>query len=72
MTTTAIKKTKTIGTVDINMSIEDAQIIARILRFVGGDPEGPRGAPERLYDALLDAGVDWDEDIEVSGSLNVD
>ncbi len=39
------------------ISPEDALVLCAILRVVGGSPEGPRGASDRVLIALYEAGV---------------
>lgn len=43
--------------VQINTSIEAARIIAMLFGKIGGDPNGPRGAVQAVYDALENARI---------------
>ena len=55
----------TIDILDISMS--DAEVLMEISRYVGGSPDGPRGAIDRLRLALKDAGVkEWNGWTDIS------
>ena len=43
--------------VTITLSKQDAEVIATVTRHIGGHPNGPRGAVDRLALILYDAGI---------------
>lgn len=44
-------------TVTLVLSLSDAAALAAVQDHIGGDPKGPRGAFDRIGDALYAAGI---------------
>lgn len=44
--------------VELTIDVETAKVLTQVLRFVGGDPEGPRGQIDNLLRALRGSGLE--------------
>lgn len=59
----------TVPGVFIGMPLVDAQDILKICHNIGGYPLGPRGAVDRLAEALEEAGVTPSDNIIIFGEM---
>ena len=60
MTTQATSETvvsRSVTTITLTMSERDARALASVTQFIGGPPDGPRGALDRIMGALRDVGI---------------
>lgn len=44
----------------LTLTVEEAEVLAEVLGRVAGPMDGRRGKAEGVFNALLDAGVEWD------------
>jgi hypothetical protein len=48
---------KAIPNVELELTAKEASVLMAVLRKIGGDPQGPRGAASAILTALEDVGV---------------
>jgi hypothetical protein len=62
--------TKTIKSVNLSLTEEEAGVLYSVLERVGGDPLGPRGAIQNIYNELARCDIKRAGDIISSSNLN--
>ena len=65
---------KTVQTVTVNLQLteHEASILQSILECIGGEPNGPRGECDAIYNGLLELNLRPDNTFDVSGNFRVE
>lgn len=56
-------------TVNLTLNEHEVEVLLKITEHVGGNPNGPRGAVDRIRNALRGLGVDASDTLEADGSI---